>query len=50
MPDDQRKNTIPGYVSPYLKTPLRSLREVEEEQEAEKPDADSGEKGQQPKG
>ena len=47
MTDDQPKSTIRGYVSPYLRTPLRSLREVQEQQEAEEPEREAGEKRQQ---
>lgn len=50
--DDQPepKKPIRGYVSRYLREPLRSLREVEQQQEAEEPESESGKERQQPKG
>jgi hypothetical protein len=50
MTDDQPKVSIRGYVSKYLRAPLRSLREVQEQRETEKPEREPSEERQQPKG
>jgi len=49
MTDGQPKKPIRGYVSQYLREPLRSLREVQEQQEAEKSDRQPDKGAQQPK-
>ena len=49
MTDDRPKRSIRGYVSQYLRDPLRSLREVQEQQEAQKSDREFDKGSQQPK-
>jgi hypothetical protein len=49
MTGDQPKKSIRGYVSQYLREPPRSLREAEEQQEAQRSDRESDKGPQQPK-
>ena len=50
MTDDKPKKAIRGYISEYLRQPVRSLREVQQQQEAAQPDSDAGKEPQQREG